>query len=377
MTLKLKKQVNTNKPPNALILMPFVGINKIYTQAKLETISGSLASDRLQIKPLIQALNNLNYNISAASLNTTFQVTDLKKLRNFDLCIAGKIRYHESMDANQFTQFHSCCALDLKRKGAKLITIYSDHVAQAETIDSELYKNLLFLSDHIVTPSEKLKHLACNTIAGLSPTSIIEDPCLLPRQEFNQLNTGEIIRLLWFGNVPNLKYLFREIQNLFLKSDRSKRYELTILTLEVGLRNVQHKYTSDLIRSNWSLRLMSWDIENQPTQLKAELSRAHITLLPSDPLDPQKNGVSHNRLIDSIQSGCIAIASPVDSYIELASVSLIGDNFPKLLNFAVANYPRLCNKYSKLRDAALQRFKPELNIKKWETAIQETMNSAA
>tara|TARA_Y100000739_G_scaffold89570_1_gene76622 strand:- start:858 stop:1991 length:1134 start_codon:yes stop_codon:yes gene_type:complete len=377
MTLKLKKQVNTNKPPNALILMPFVGINKIYTQAKLETISGSLASDRLQIKPLIQALNNLNYNISAASLNTTFQVTDLKKLRNFDLCIAGKIRYHESMDANQFTQFHSCCALDLKRKGAKLITIYSDHVAQAETIDSELYKNLLFLSDHIVTPSEKLKHLACNTIAGLSPTSIIEDPCLLPRQEFNQLNTGETIRLLWFGNVPNLKYLFREIQNLFLKSDRSKRYELTILTLEVGLRNVQHKYTSDLIRSNWSLRLMSWDIENQPTQLKAELSRAHITLLPSDPLDPQKNGVSHNRLIDSIQSGCIAIASPVDSYIELASVSLIGDNFPKLLNFAVANYPRLCNKYSKLRDAALQRFKPELNIKKWETAIQETMNSAA
>ena len=357
--------------------MPFVGINKIYTQAKLETISGSLASDRLQIKPLIQALNNLNYNISAASLNTTFQVTDLKKLRNFDLCIAGKIRYHESMDANQFTQFHSCCALDLKRKGAKLITIYSDHVAQAETIDSELYKNLLFLSDHIVTPSEKLKHLACNTIAGLSPTSIIEDPCLLPRQEFNQLNTGETIRLLWFGNVPNLKYLFREIQNLFLKSDRSKRYELTILTLEVGLRNVQHKYTSDLIRSNWSLRLMSWDIENQPTQLKAELSRAHITLLPSDPLDPQKNGVSHNRLIDSIQSGCIAIASPVDSYIELASVSLIGDNFPKLLNFAVANYPRLCNKYSKLRDAALQRFKPELNIKKWETAIQETMNSAA
>tara|TARA_B100000475_G_C14996119_1_gene314373 strand:+ start:239 stop:1372 length:1134 start_codon:yes stop_codon:yes gene_type:complete len=377
MTLKLKKQVNTNKPPNALILMPFVGINKIYTQAKLETISGSLASDRLQIKPLIQALNNLNYNISAASLNTTFQVTDLKKLRNFDLCIAGKIRYHESMDANQFTQFHSCCALDLKRKGAKLITIYSDHVAQAETIDSELYKNLLFLSDHIVTPSEKLKHLACNTIAGLSPTSIIEDPCLLPRQEFNQLNTGETIRLLWFGNVPNLKYLFREIQNLFLKSDRSKRYELTILTLEVGLRNVQHKYTSDLIRSNWSLRLMSWDIENQPTQLKAELSRAHITLLPSDPLDPQKNGVSHNRLIDSIQSGCIAIASPVDSYIELASVSLIGDNFPKLLNFAVANYPQLCNKYSKLRDAALQRFKPELNIKKWETAIQETMNSAA
>ena len=154
MSLIPKKRVDGNKPLTALILMPFVGINKIYSQDELEQISGSLASDRLQIKPLIKALINLNYNISAASLNTTFQLPDLKKVKGFDLCIAGKIRYHESMDANQFTQFHSCCALDLKRKGTKLITIYSDHVAESESIDSELYKNLLFLSDHIVTPSE-------------------------------------------------------------------------------------------------------------------------------------------------------------------------------------------------------------------------------
>ena len=371
-----EKEADMSQSLSALILMPFVGINKIYNHNEVNNISGSLASDRLQIKPLIKALNNSNWNISAASLNTTFQLDDLKKLRDFDLCIAGKIRYHESMDANQFTQFHSCCALDLKRKGTKLITIYSDHVAGSDSIDSELYKNLLFLSDHVVTPSEKLKHLAGNAISNLSPTSVIEDPCLLPRQEFSQLNTGETIRLLWFGNQPNLQYLFREIQNLFSKSDQSKRYELTILTLQYALKSVQHKYSSNLIPSNWSLRLTSWNIENQPTQLKAELSRAHITLLPSDPLDPRKNGVSHNRLLDSIQSGCIAIASPVDSYIELAKVSLVGDNFPKLLNFAVANYPRLCKKYSQLRDAVLQRFNADLNIKKWETAIQATMNLA-
>ena len=377
MTLMLEKQDNTNKPRTAIILMPFVGVNKIYSQDELEQISGSLASDRLQIKPLIKALSNLNYNISAASLNTSFQLTDLKKLKDFDLCIASKIRYHESMDANQFTQFHSCCALDLKRKGAKLITIYSDHVTESELIDSELYKNLLFLSDQVVTPSKKLKHLACNVISNLSPTSVIEDPCLLPKQEFNQLNTGETIRLLWFGNAPNLRYLFREIANLFSNSDQSKNYELTILTLEVGLKYIQEKFNSNSIPNNWSLRLTIWNIKNQPNQLKAELCRAHITLLPSDPLDPKKNGVSHNRLIDSIQSGCIAIASPVDSYIELAKVSLVGDNFPKLLDFAVENYPRLCDKYNKLRDSVLQRFSPALNIKKWEIAIQQTMNSAS
>ena len=140
---------------------------------------------------------------------------------------------------------------------------------------------------------------------------------------------------------------------------------------------VQENINLNSIPSNWSLRLAIWDTKNQPNQLKAELSRAQITLLPSDPLDPQKNGVSHNRLIDSIQSGCIAIASPVDSYIELAKVSLVGENFPKLLDFAVANYPRLCKKYSKLRDNVLQRFNPVLNVKKWEFAIRTTMNSAS
>lgn len=372
-----KKLGNKIQSQTAMILMPFIGINRTFSENELKKISGSLASDRLQIKPLIKALNNLNFNVSAASLNTTFQIADLQKLKTVDLCIASKIRYEESMDSNQFTQFHSCCALHLKRTGAKLITIYSDHVAESDSIDSELYKNLLFLANHIITPSEKLKHSACKTIPNLASTSVIEDPCLLPKQEFNHLITGEKIRLLWFGNAPNLKYLLREFQNLFSKSDQSKTYELTILTLDVGLKYLQENINSSSIPSNWSLRLTSWDIDNQPTQLRVELSRAHITLLPSDPLDPKKNGVSHNRLIDSIQSGCIAIASPVDSYIELAKVSLVGDNFPKLLNFAVANYPRLCNKYSKLRDAALQRFNPELNIKKWEIAIQTTMNSAS
>ena len=372
-----EKSNTTNKLLSVLIIMPFVGVNKIYSQDELETISGSLASDRLQIKPLIKALRNLNYKITAASINTTFQLIDLKNLKDFDLCIASKIRYHESMDINQFTQFHSCCALHLKRSGAKFMTIYSDHIAELESIDSELYKNLIFLSDHIVTPSKKLKYLACNAASHSATISVIEDPCLLPKQEFKQLNTGETIQLLWFGNAPNLKYLFREMQGLFSKSDQSKSYELTILTLEVGLKYVQEKFNSNSIPANWSLRLTSWNIKNQPNQLKAELSRAHITLLPSDPLDPRKNGVSHNRLLDSIQSGCIAIASPVDSYIELASVSLVGDNFPKLLDFAVANYPRLCNKYSKLRNYALQRFNPTLNIKKWEMAIQQMMHLAS
>ena len=147
---------NINKRPRVILLTPFVGVNRIFHQEELYKLNSSLASDRLQIKPLIKALHNLGYNTSAASLNTTFHLKELDQFQDFDLCIASKMRSHESMDDNIFSQFHTCCALYLKRNGAKLITIYSDHVAKLKSVDSELYKNLLYLSDHIVTPSKKL-----------------------------------------------------------------------------------------------------------------------------------------------------------------------------------------------------------------------------
>lgn len=367
--------INTSQKPKAIILTPFVGVNQIVNQDNIHKFNSSLASDRLQIKPLIKALHNLGYITSAASLNTTFQLSEFDQLQNFDLCIASKMRSHESTDDNLFSQFHTCCALHLKRNGAKLITIYSDHVAELKSIDSALYKNLLYLSDQVITPSKKLKSSASQAIAKTFPISIIEDPCQLSRKDFNNLNPGETIRILWFGNSPNLEYLFKELGGLFNQSNKSNKFQLTILTSKHGVEYIQQKFISRSLPKHWSLRLVIWNINNQPGQLESELSRANITLLPSDPLDPRKNGVSHNRLLDSIQSGCIAIASPVDSYLELSKVSLIGENLPKLLNFAVDNYPRLCSKYTQLRDAALQRFNPELNIKKWELAIKATINS--
>ena len=206
---------NINKRPRVILLTPFVGVNRIFHQEELYKLNSSLASDRLQIKPLIKALHNLGYNTSAASLNTTFHLKELDQFQDFDLCIASKMRSHESMDDNIFSQFHTCCALYLKRNGAKLITIYSDHVAKLKSVDSELYKNLLYLSDHVITPSKKLKQYACEITAKTLPASIVEDPCLLNKRDFNKLITGETIKLLWFGNFPNLEYLLRELKSLF------------------------------------------------------------------------------------------------------------------------------------------------------------------
>ena len=76
-------------------------------------------------------------------------------------------------------------------------------------------------------------------------------------------------------------------------------------------------------------------------QLEREIARAQISILPSDARDPLKFGVSHNRLVDSIRGGCVTIASPMGSYLELEELALLGNNFGELLNNAVENYRKI------------------------------------
>ena len=97
---------------------------------------------------------------------------------------------------------------------------------------------------------------------------------------------------------------------------------------------------------------------DQPSQLNRALGQAHLTLIPSDTKNIWKVGVSHNRLVDSIQGGCIAVASAMQSYQELSQISLVGENFPLMINASISQYDRLSRKYHALRDTQLSRFMP-------------------
>lgn len=106
-----------------------------------------------------------------------------------------------------------------------------------------------------------------------------------------------------------------------------------------------------------------------------EISQAHVTLIPSDPRDSLKQGVSHNRLVDSFRGGCIPIASPMASYVELSSIALLADDFVPILNGIEANYNRIIAKHDAQRDQLLARFSPQTNQRKWEEAIAATLNT--
>ena len=100
-------------------------------------------------------------------------------------------------------------------------------------------------------------------------------------------------------------------------------------------------------------------------------------MIPSNPQDPAKAGVSHNRIVDSIRAGCLTIASPMDSYKELSKICLLGNKFSYLIASACFDYERLSTKHSLLRENLLKRFSPEKNLDGWTAIWKEILQDTS
>ena len=357
------------KQPTAVILAPYLGFKREVTREILKGKTSN-ASDKLQVKPALRSLRKLGYETKAISLNTDFKIRDIDELNHPEICIVSKLRSHPSEDSDIYAMFHQSCVLNLKRKGTKIVTLYSDNLAIKNNPDGELYRNILFLSDAIISPSSTLIGYARKWVQPNTFMAVVKDPCLIPELPFKQLSSINICKVLWFGNNSNIKYLRTTLLHLLSNAPRQRRFQFTFLASADGLKEIEILLSKSDALPCWNFRLVTWDHNNQPNQLIEELNNTHITLIPSDPSDPRKSGVSHNRLTDSIQSGCIAVASPMNSYLELARVSLIGENLSQLFNKAVNEHSRLCAKYNLLRREYLKPFQPQNNEKAWDKIIR-------
>ncbi len=150
--------------------------------------------------------------------------------------------------------------------------------------------------------------------------------------------------------------------------DVANSYELTVLSDLESCNRIEKLIDSSKKARPWKVRKCEWDIK----YLETELAEAHIAIIPSDPNSMMKKYASHNRVVDAIQAGCMVIASPLKSYLELKRCILIADNgvdFATLMNSGLQEYGRLTYKWDKYRSNILSRFKPEVNLKNWENCL--------
>ena len=368
--------MNFRSQKTATILAPCVNVHDDITECFGEKKTSN-ASDRYQVEPLLKALQNLEISTRVFSLNKNYDIQEIDTIPQPSLCIVAKMRSHPTLnDPNKYAQFHLCTALTLKRNGAKLMTLYSDNVIANGSYDAELYKNLLYFSDCIITPTEEISSYAKQWAGSNTVIKRIRDPILIKEQPFEILDENRKCNLIWFGHNQNFNYLEAILPQLIQHSSKDFFFELTILGTHDTLRRVNKAiYPSLPKKPNWQLRLVPWQIHNQPEQLEQELGRAHISLLPSNPKDPLKRGASHNRLTDSIQSGCIPLASPLPAYLELSELCLIGNNFSELLDLAINNNYQYCHKFSQSRGQLLKQFSRKQNIIEWEQILSDSLQT--
>ena len=222
----------------AIILAPYLGVEQDVTRLILKNKTSS-ASDKLQIRPMMETLIELGVDTRAISLNKYFQISNLETLRQPDLCFISKLRSHPSENSNVYAMFHQACVLHLKRKGSQIITLYSDHLAFLKEADGELYSNILFLSDAIIAPTTTLANHAKLWALPDTSTFTIRDPCLIKEHPFQPFSEQENCRVLWFGSNSNIQYLQSTLPDIISNSPRNRTFELTYLASEEGIKEIQ------------------------------------------------------------------------------------------------------------------------------------------
>ena len=328
--------------------------------------SASMASARLQLQPALRTFRDLGGDINVLSLHSE-QPSDFHLLKPSRICLIGKMSANSDILVDSMIMANLAAITRLKTSGSKIVLQYCDNFLSKKSALLDFYKDLFAMADSFIFPSKKLQNISQKYIKNQSQSYIISDPWQLRSfHKPRQITNCKTLRLIWFGSNKNLPYLLKQLPNLLSKSNPKLKFELTILGTTKA-HEIVKKNISTLLRhgSNWTFRLVPWSNSQQPDQLEFEISRAQLAIIPSDPSDPLKTGVSHNRLVDSIRGGCISIASPMDSYQELSELALLGDDMGDLLNQAIKDYDIYSKKIEHGTGTILSRFSPEKNRQTW------------
>ena len=354
---------------NTLVALNFfANINGNQTKNFLE-YGGGLASSRIQLKPAIKAAESAGWTSQVWSLHST-NPKDLYRIPKARVCLIGKISANTNSLIHNMTVANLAAVAHLKMTGSKIILLYSDnHIADKSSL-KDIYKDFAFFADAVVCPTKTLEKQFRSATNFQREIFVVEDPWSLAEYTYIK-NTTSCLRLAWFGSSLNIPYLARELPKILDKKSVPFNFELSILSSKFAIQKLEAFVKKiEFDKTAYKINFIEWDDLKQPSQLKNLLIKSELALIPSDPKDPRKAGVSHNRLVDASRCGCIPIASPMESYKELHKIALIGDNFPLMICYAYKNKIRLQQKYEALRGSMLSRFSPIENNKKWLRLFQ-------
>ena len=190
--------------------------------------------------------------------------------------------------------------------------------------------------------------------------AIIEEPYEGPRGQ-PEFAPGATPRLLWFGHAANLDTLATGVAQA--AAAVTGRLDIAVVTnrpdlVPDALSGLPH--VSERIR----ITALPWSLQEQWRQLAA----CDAVLLPSHPAK-EKIVKGHNRLVQSIHAGRLAIAYSLPQYQELAEFCWCGPELGDGLAWALANPSQALSRIVGGQDYIDRRFPPSRIARRWREEI--------
>ena len=241
------------------------------------------------------------------------------------VCIVGKL----FMDVRPADWLAAC--VRVKESGARLLLDICDYpFAQKPPEFMRFSEEALRLADVVTVNSGRMAELMAGHMQGQSPL-VIED-AILSAARRPEFAPGKVLELLWFGHINNVRYLERMMDAL-IQYSATQRCRLTLVTeAGQGLEQAVQRINANCA-PRFEARFTAWSLE----ATRMALRRADLVLIPGDPADPLKSGVSSNRLAEALQAGRMPIASPLSSYRPFADAACLGDDLVAGIRWTMAN----------------------------------------
>ena len=242
-------------------------------------------------------------------------------------------------------------------------------VAKKNTGIAEFYKKALPYCDVMTVNSTRMQELMAPHLRR--PPLVIEDAILEPVQK-PAFAPGKILKLLWFGHPTNFNYLGELLPSLKAFSQQQD-CQLTI----VSSAELKEKVPAvdKRISARFSTRFIPWSFKTQ----REALADCDLVLIPGDPADPRKSGVSSNRIAETLQAGRFPVATALGSYLPYEQAAWLGKDLIAGIEFAVSQPQEVLARIRRGQALVKATVMPGIVGKQWLALFEslKTTDSAA
>ena len=211
----------------------------------------------------------------------------------------------------------------------------------------------------------------CRALAdGIGPQAkrgihVVEDPYESPERPIRFAPPDDELRLCWFGAA----YEPRLVEGAFVaiaEAQRARRLRVDFLAL-AERAPMARKLESRLreVHPAVEVRFSAWS----PAAMARALEDCHVVVLPQDAKSAWGRGKSHNRLVEAVRAGRLAVASAIPSYLELADCAQVDDDLSAALDAALAAPEAMLDKLGTGQARVRERFAPQRIAARWAEVL--------